>query len=42
MITFTRPSGTTITINDTPENRAYAASQGWVEVKPEVKKGKAK
>jgi len=30
-ITYDRPSGSTLTVNDTPENRAYAAENGWVE-----------
>ena len=42
MITFKRPSGTTITVNDTKENRAHAESQGWVEVKAEKPKPKSK
>ena len=30
-ITYVRPSGNPLTVNDTPENRAYAAANGWVE-----------
>jgi len=30
-ITYTRPTGTTLTVNDTPETRALAAESGWVE-----------
>lgn len=30
-ITYERPSGTPLTVNDTPETRALAAEQGWVE-----------
>ena len=28
-ITYDRPTGSTLTVNDTPENRAYAAENGW-------------
>jgi len=45
MITFMRPSGNPITVNDTEENRELAASQGWKEAKPEkakAEKGKTK
>lgn len=37
MITYQRPSGNLIEVNDTPENRAHAAAAGWVEVKPKAK-----
>jgi len=37
-ITYVRLSGTPITVNDTAENRAYAAEHGWTEVKPETTK----
>jgi hypothetical protein len=30
-ITYVRPSGNPLTVNDTPENRAYAAQNGWTE-----------
>jgi len=45
-ITYTRPTGTTLTVNDCPETRALAAENGWVEAgaKPKekpVKKEKA-
>jgi len=30
-ITYERPSGSTLTVNDTPETRALAAENGWVE-----------
>jgi hypothetical protein len=30
-ITYTRPTGSPLTVNDTPETRALAAEQGWVE-----------
>jgi len=30
-ITYDRPSGSTLTVNDTPETRALAAENGWVE-----------
>jgi len=30
-ITYERPTGSTLTVNDTPENRAYAAENGWIE-----------
>ncbi len=36
-ITFIRPSGNPITVNDTPENRAYAAENGWTEQGAEKK-----
>ena len=45
-ITYDRPTGTPLTVNDTPETREYAKENGWVEAgtkkeKP-VKKEKAK
>ncbi len=30
-ITYTRPTGSPLTVNDTPETRALAAEQGWIE-----------
>jgi len=30
-ITYVRPTGTTITVHDVPEMRAYATENGWVE-----------
>jgi len=30
-ITYERPTGSTLTVNDTPETRALAAENGWVE-----------
>lgn len=36
--TYTRPSGTTITVNDTVETRELAESQGWkAKAKPKTK-----
>jgi len=28
-ITYERPTGSTLTVNDTPETRALAAENGW-------------
>jgi hypothetical protein len=39
-ITYNRPSGTPLTVNDTPENRAYAADNGWVEAGTKLAKEK--
>jgi hypothetical protein len=32
-VTYNRPSGVQITVNDTPETRELAAQHGWVEKK---------
>ncbi len=39
LITYQRPSGNPLTVNDTPETRALAEANGWKEVteKKEVK-----
>jgi hypothetical protein len=37
LIKYERPSGTTIEITDSPDNRAYAESLGWVEAKKAAK-----
>jgi hypothetical protein len=42
LITYLRPSGSPITVNDCPETRALAVECGWVEVKPEAVKKAAK
>jgi hypothetical protein len=36
-VTFMRPTGTTLTVNDSPDTRALAAANGWTVVgeKPE-------
>lgn len=33
MVTYIRPSGSPITVNDAPETRALALDLGWVEQK---------
>jgi hypothetical protein len=33
-VVYKRPSGTTITVTDTPDTRAYAQSNGWEVHKP--------
>jgi hypothetical protein len=39
-ITYERPTGTTLTVSDNPENRAYAAENGWVEAGTKLAKEK--
>lgn len=41
-ITYKRPSGTEITVGDTPANRELADQRGWVEKKKAKPKAKAK
>ena len=37
-ITYTRPTGTEITVNDTRETRELAEANGWVVRKPIAKR----
>ena len=37
-ITYTRPTGTELTVRDTPETRAYAEENKWVVRKPIAKR----
>lgn len=38
LITYLRPSGTTIEVNDTPETRALAEANGWIKQNSEAVK----
>lgn len=40
--TYTRPTGTQITVTDTPATREYAGQHGWVEAKPKRTRRKKK
>lgn len=37
-ITYTRPTGTELTVNDTRETRELAEARGWVVSKPIAKR----